>query len=97
MGQNAQVGGRLVAAGRDAGKRIEHLGIDFARIGLAGDGVGRVEAHLLGDELFELPHFVVVAVEQLQKLACVPVVPFTLRAFSDAMRCSTSARSSTRS
>ena len=80
MGEDPQVGGRFVAAGGDAGQRVEHLGVDFARIGLAGDGVRGVEAHLLGDELFELAHLGVIAVEQLQKLACVPVVPLTLRA-----------------
>ena len=67
MGQEPQVGGRLVGAGGDAGERVEHLGVDLARVGLAGDGVGLVEAHLLGDELLELPHLVVIAVEELQE------------------------------
>ena len=67
MGQEPQVGGRFVGAGRDPGERVEHLGVDLARVRLAGYGVGLVEAHLAGHELFELAHLLVVAVEQLQK------------------------------
>ena len=63
-------------------EHVENLRVDLARVRLAGDGVAGVEAHLLGDEPFEPADLVVVAVEQLQEAACVPVVPFTPRALS---------------
>ena len=65
--RNPQIGGRLVSTGGDAGERVEHLGVDFSRIGLAGDRVGGIEAHFFGDQLLELADFVVIAVKQLQK------------------------------
>ena len=64
MGQQPQVGAELVRRLAQAGQRVEHLAIDLARVGLAGDRVDVVEAHLAGDQPVELADLVVVAAEQ---------------------------------
>src|SRR5216684_7439820 len=51
----------------DAGKDVQNLTIDLARIGLPGHGVNLLETHLACDELIELPDFVVIAAKQSEK------------------------------
>ena len=51
VGEDAEIGRGFVAARGDAGEGVEDLGVDLARVGLAGDGVGAGEAHLFGDAL----------------------------------------------
>ena len=46
---------------------VEDLRVDLARIGLAGDGVAGVEAHLLGDELVEPSDLGVIAVKEFEE------------------------------
>ena len=51
----------------DAGEIAEDVGVDLPRIGLPADGVGGVETDLAADQLLQLPHLGVVAVEKLQE------------------------------
>ena len=67
MGQQAQIGAELVCGLPQAGQGIENLAIDFARVGLAGDGVDRVEAHLAGDQLIQAADALVIAAEEGEK------------------------------
>ncbi len=67
MGQQPEIGGRLVSTLRNARQDRRYLGIDLPRVGLAGDGVALVEADLAADQLFQSPDFGMVALEQVQE------------------------------
>ena len=82
MRQNPQVGRRFVAAGRDAGQRIQHLGIDLSRVSLPGDRVRASNPIFLATSCSSCRTLSWSPSNSSRKLACVPVVPFTLRAFS---------------
>ena len=65
--QQPQILRELVGALGDAGERAEHAAVQFARIGLAGNGKALLHAHLAGDAPFQLVHLFAVAVEELHK------------------------------
>ena len=67
VGQQPQVRAEPMRALGDAGERGEHLGIDLARVGLARDRIGLVEAERRGDHAVERLDLGVVAVEQRQE------------------------------
>ncbi len=65
--QQPQIGGGLVALVAMPARTSSTCDVDLARVGLAGDGVARGEAHLLGHQLVEPADFGVVAAEQFQE------------------------------
>ena len=84
MSEDAQVGREFVSALGDAREGVENLSVEFARIGLTGDGERLVESDFFADFLFELSDFRVVAVEELEETrlgAGSSLVPEGLEAF----------------
>ena len=51
----------------DAGEEIQHLAVQFAGVGLAGDGEALVISHLLGDFFVQLAALLVVPFKQFQE------------------------------
>ena len=85
-------------ARRDARDDAEHLRVELARVGLPGDGDRRARSPSCAvTRASSSRTFAWSPPKSSRKLACVPVVPFTPRSGSVAMRWSRSARSSTRS
>ena len=74
--QDSQVGSRLVGRLTDAGEGGEYLCIDFARIGLARNGIALAKSHFLGDEQIEGFDLRVVAVKEGQKASLRAGRPF---------------------
>ena len=65
--EKADVGRHLHGGGGDAGEDVQNLGVDFAAVGLAGDGDAGVKTHLLRDHGIKLIGLVEVAVEELEE------------------------------
>ena len=75
----------LWALCRDAGEHVEHLRVDLARVGLAGDGVGwRRSPSSAATSCSSCRTLAWSPSNSSRKLACVPVVPLTPRALSCA-------------
>lgn len=62
--EQTHVGGEFVCGFSDGCEGLQNLGVDFAGVGLACDGVGLFEAEAFGDELVELADFFGVVVEE---------------------------------
>ena len=96
--QQAHVARELRRARGDAGDDAEHLRVELARVGLAGDGERRARSPSRAvTRASSSRTFAWSPSKSSRKVACVPVVPFTPRKGSVATRWSRSARSSTRS
>ena len=67
MLKKADVVREFVCTCRDPCKNIEHTRVDFAGIGLPGNGIARVKAHLLRDHRIEPVDLFPVALEEFQK------------------------------
>mmetsp|Transcript_874 Transcript_874/g.1261 ORF Transcript_874/g.1261 Transcript_874/m.1261 type:complete len:427 (-) Transcript_874:221-1501(-) len=67
VGEQPHVAGHLVRALGHAAQHAEDVVVDLARVGLAGDGDGPLEAHQLAHAPVQGLHLLVVALEQLQE------------------------------
>ena len=67
MLQKADVVRKLRRALRDAAQHVQHLAVELARVGLAGNGEARLIAQLFGDFAVDLRGHLVIAVEQLEE------------------------------
>ena len=67
MRQKAHIGRKLARTLRNSRKGRENSRVDFAGIGLPGNGEAAVKAHFLGNKALQLAALFVVAVKQLKK------------------------------
>ena len=67
MLKETDIVGELMGAGCDTCENVQHTGIHFSGIGLAGYGVSGLEAHLLSDHRIDFVDGLLISVEELQE------------------------------